>query len=122
MIRLLFFSLFTIWLLVACEKTFPPLPDDAELLDGPVEGLSEAENRRFLAGDVAFNDEVFTATTGLGPLFVSTSCGSCHAGDGKGHPMNALTRFGQCHHSRRPEAHVARAAVHLETKQPRLCD
>ncbi|HNE28288.1 MAG: thiol oxidoreductase [Saprospiraceae bacterium] len=95
MIRLLFFSLFTIWLLVACEKTFPPLPDDAELLDGPVEGLSEAENRRFLAGDVAFNDEVFTATTGLGPLFVSTSCGSCHAGDGKGHPMNALTRFGQ---------------------------
>lgn len=93
--RLFLFSLFTIWLLVACQKTFPPLPDDAELLDGPVEGLSEAENRRFLAGDVAFNDEVFTAATGLGPLFVSTSCGSCHAGDGKGHPMNALTRFGQ---------------------------
>ncbi|MDX1913384.1 MAG: di-heme oxidoredictase family protein, partial [Saprospiraceae bacterium] len=93
--RLFLFFLFTIWLLVACQKTFPPLPDDAELLDGPVEGLSEAENRRFLAGDVAFNDEVFTAATGLGPLFVSTSCGSCHAGDGKGHPMNALTRFGQ---------------------------
>lgn len=95
MIRLFLFFLFTIWFLVACEKTFPPLPDDAELLDGPVEGLNEAENRRFLAGDVAFNNEVFTAATGLGPLFVSTSCGSCHAGDGKGHPMNALTRFGQ---------------------------
>jgi len=95
MIRLFLFFLLTLWLLVACQKAFPPLPDDAELLDGPVEGLSEAENRRFLAGDVAFNDEVFTAATGLGPLFVSTSCGSCHAGDGKGHPMNALTRFGQ---------------------------
>lgn len=95
MIRFFLFSLFTIWLLVACEKTFPSLPEDAELLDGPVEGLSEVENRRFLAGDAAFNNEVFTATTGLGPLFVSTSCGSCHAGDGKGHPMNALTRFGQ---------------------------
>ncbi len=65
------------------------------LLDGPVEGLSEAENLRFLRGDVAFNDEVFTPATGLGPLFVATSCGSCHAGDGKGHPFSTLTRFGQ---------------------------
>jgi CxxC motif-containing protein (DUF1111 family) len=81
--------------LAACEKTLPPAPDDNELLDGPVEGLNMQEQRRFLAGDIAFNDEVFTASTGLGPLFVSTSCGSCHAGDGKGHPFNALTRFGQ---------------------------
>lgn len=79
-------------LFVACEGT---LPDDSALLDGPVEGLNEAENRRFLAGDIAFNNQVFTASTGLGPLFVSTSCGSCHAGDGKGHPSTALTRFGQ---------------------------
>lgn len=93
--RLFLFFLFTLWLLAACEKTFPPQPNSAELLDGPVEGLDEAENRRFLAGDGAFNNEVFTAATGLGPMFVSTSCGSCHAGDGKGHPMNALTRFGQ---------------------------
>jgi CxxC motif-containing protein (DUF1111 family) len=28
-------------------------------------------------------------------LFVSASCGSCHAGDGKGHPFTTLTRFGQ---------------------------
>jgi CxxC motif-containing protein (DUF1111 family) len=48
----------------------------------------------FLRGDVAFN-EVFTKETGLGPLFVSTSCASCHAGDGKGHPFTTLTRFGQ---------------------------
>jgi CxxC motif-containing protein (DUF1111 family) len=31
----------------------------------------------------------------LGPLFVATSCGSCHPGDGKGHPFTSLTRFGQ---------------------------
>src|SRR6185436_6101892 len=30
-----------------------------------------------------------------GPLFVATSCGSCHAGDGKGHPFTTLMRFGQ---------------------------
>ncbi len=79
----------------SCEKTLPSLPDDSAILDGPVEGLSAEENRRFLAGDVAFNDDVFTSATGLGPLFVATSCGSCHAGDGKGHPFTTLTRFGQ---------------------------
>ena len=26
---------------------------------------------------------------------MATSCGTCHAGDGKGHPFTALTRFGQ---------------------------
>jgi CxxC motif-containing protein (DUF1111 family) len=64
-------------------------------LDGPVEGLSEAENHLFLKGDAAFNTDVFTSGNGLGPLFVATSCGSCHAGDGKGHPFTTLTRFGQ---------------------------
>jgi CxxC motif-containing protein (DUF1111 family) len=81
--------------IVACQKLLPKAPPDNELLDGPVEGLSYEENRRFLAGDVAFNDEIFTSQTGLGSIFVATSCGSCHAGDGKGHPFTTLTRFGQ---------------------------
>lgn len=81
--------------IVACEKILPGTPQDNELLDGPVEGLSFEQNRQFLAGDVAFNDEVFTSQTGLGSIFVATSCGSCHAGDGKGHPFTTLTRFGQ---------------------------
>lgn len=81
--------------IIACQKLLPKAPPDNELLDGPVEGLSYEENRRFLAGDVAFNDEVFTSQTGLGSIFVATSCGSCHAGDGKGHPFTTLTRFGQ---------------------------
>lgn len=81
--------------IVACEKILPGTPPDDELLDGPVEGLSFEQNRQFLAGDVAFNDEIFTSQNGLGSIFVATSCGSCHAGDGKGHPFTTLTRFGQ---------------------------
>lgn len=79
----------------ACTKLQPAAPADDEILDGPVEGLSYDQNRRFLAGDIAFNDEIFTSQTGLGSIFVATSCGSCHAGDGKGHPFTTLTRFGQ---------------------------
>jgi CxxC motif-containing protein (DUF1111 family) len=79
----------------SCENFEPAAPLDNELLDGPVEGLSESENIRFLRGDVAFNDEVFTVETGLGPLFVANSCRGCHPGDGKGHPFTTLTRFGQ---------------------------
>ncbi len=79
----------------SCTKLQPKPPKDEEILDGPVEGLSYEEQVQFLKGDIAFNDDIFTVETGLGPLFVSTSCGSCHAGDGKGHPFTTLTRFGQ---------------------------
>ncbi len=79
---------------VSCEPNYTAVPADDEVLDGPVEGLSHEEMARFLKGDEAFN-EVFTRETGLGPTFVSTSCISCHAGDGKGHPFTTLTRFGQ---------------------------
>ena len=82
-------------LVLACSKFEPALPPDDQLLDGPLAGLNYEQNRQFLAGDVAFNDEKFTAQTGLGSIFVATSCGSCHAGDGKGHPFTTLTRYGQ---------------------------
>ena len=82
-------------LFITCSKLLPPLPDNDQVLDGPVDGLNSQENARFLAGDIAFNDMVFTKENGLGPYFVATSCGSCHAGDGKGHPSTTLTRFGQ---------------------------
>jgi CxxC motif-containing protein (DUF1111 family) len=80
---------------VSCTKILPKAPADDEILDGVVEGLTPDQQAQFLAGDVAFNDEVFTPATGLGPVFVATSCGTCHAGDGKGHPFTTLTRFGQ---------------------------
>jgi CxxC motif-containing protein (DUF1111 family) len=81
--------------IISCHKIFPAAPADDEILDGPVEGLTNEQNAIFLRGDIAFNDDVFTKETGLGPLFVATSCGTCHAGDGKGHPFTTLTRFGQ---------------------------
>jgi CxxC motif-containing protein (DUF1111 family) len=81
--------------IISCNKLMPDAPADDEILDGPADGLSPEQKRIFLRGDVAFNDEVFSANNGLGPMFVATSCGSCHAGDGKGHPFTTLTRFGQ---------------------------
>jgi CxxC motif-containing protein (DUF1111 family) len=89
------YILFTSIAFSACENFEPAGPPDDSLLDGPVEGLSETENVRFVNGDVAFNDEIFIPENGLGPLFVASSCGSCHPGDGKGHPFTTLTRFGQ---------------------------
>ena len=80
---------------LSCNKILPKAPDDDQLLDGPIDGLNAEQTKMFLSGDIAFNDEVFTAETGLGPLFVANSCGTCHAGDGKGHPFSTLTRFGQ---------------------------
>jgi CxxC motif-containing protein (DUF1111 family) len=79
---------------VSCEKLVPPAPEDEDVLDGHMQGLSSAELSKFLNGDAAFN-ETFTSQKGLGSVFVATSCGSCHAGDGKGHPFTTLTRFGQ---------------------------
>jgi CxxC motif-containing protein (DUF1111 family) len=47
-----------------------------------------------VAGDEEFA-RVFSAASGLGPVFVATSCEACHAGDGKGHPLFNITRFGR---------------------------
>src|SRR5689334_9625444 len=89
-------SLFTILIWsAACSEFEPAARESDSLLDGPVDGLSTAEHQHFLSGDAAFNNDIFTSENGLGPLFVATSCGSCHAGDGKGHPFTTLTRFGQ---------------------------
>ncbi len=79
-------------ILVSCVPE--PAPDNT-LLDGPIPGLTFEEHRRHIAGDVAFNNVVFTPTTGLGPTFVASSCGACHPADGRGHPSTALVRFGQ---------------------------
>lgn len=90
------FSIYTLVLLfLGCQEFEPSPPAESAILDGPVEGLTAAENLLFQRGDIAFNDDIFTAGNGLGPLFVATSCGSCHPGDGKGHPFTTLTRFGQ---------------------------
>ncbi|WP_428235179.1 di-heme oxidoredictase family protein [Gracilimonas sp.] len=82
-------------LMIGCDTVVPEAPAEKDLLDGPIPGLTHEEQDQFLKGDIAFNDDVFTPQTGLGPTFVATSCGSCHPGDGKGHPSTSLIRFGQ---------------------------
>lgn len=102
----LVFLLYACGVFFACENFEPAAPADDSLLDGPVPGLSEAENIVFLKGDIAFNDEIFIPESGLGPLFVANSCGSCHPGDGKGHPFTTLTRFGQYDETGNQYAHL----------------
>lgn len=91
----LLFIIAILFALTSCDDLIPQAPAENELLDGPTDGLTHGEQLQFLKGDIAFNDEVFSSANGLGPGFVATSCGSCHAGDGKGHPFTTLTRFGQ---------------------------
>jgi CxxC motif-containing protein (DUF1111 family) len=78
----------------ACDPLLPSAPPDDELLAGPIDGLSQPQRARHLAGDGQFG-RPFAAADGLGPIFVATSCESCHVGDGKGHPVFNLTRFGR---------------------------
>ncbi|MDO6431955.1 di-heme oxidoredictase family protein [Flavitalea sp. BT771] len=82
-------------LVVSCSKLEPAAPAKDKVLDGPVDGLTYAQAAQHGLGDADFTGQVFTKETGLGPIFVATSCASCHAGDGKGHPFSTLTRFGQ---------------------------
>lgn len=72
----------SLFILTSCQEFEPSAPAESEVLDGPVEGFTRSENQKFLRGDIAFNDEIFTTATGLGPLFIANSCGSCHPGDG----------------------------------------
>jgi CxxC motif-containing protein (DUF1111 family) len=67
--------------LTACGDLLTSLPEDADSLDAPLEGLTSEEMAVFLRGDGEF-----------GRPF---SCAGCHSGDGRGRPENALTRFGE---------------------------
>lgn len=79
-------------LLAGCDALLTETPDDADLMDAPLPGLTDEQLRIFLEGDEAF-EETFTVQTGLGPLFNNTSCGACHPGDGRGTPDEILVRF-----------------------------
>jgi CxxC motif-containing protein (DUF1111 family) len=81
-------------MLAGCDSLLPSAPRDDQVLDGPIDGLSGPQLATFAQGDEEFN-RVFSAEEGAGPLFVAASCGSCHPGDGKGHPVFNLTRFGR---------------------------
>lgn len=51
--------------------------------DIPIAGVSAEFKKLFFEGDAAF-DAVFLEGDGLGPNYIRTSCGSCHAAAGKG--------------------------------------
>jgi CxxC motif-containing protein (DUF1111 family) len=79
---------------VGCtDALLPPAPADTELLAGPIDGLTGQQRLAHAQGDAEFARH-FTVPDGLGPLFIAQSCESCHAGDGKGHPLFDITRFG----------------------------
>ena len=77
-----------------CHELFTELPDDGDLLDAPLPGLTPEESAAFLRGDEQFGRN-FSVGEGLGPIFNNVSCASCHSGDGRGRPENALSRFGE---------------------------
>ena len=77
----------------ACGELFTAAPDDGDLFDAPLPGLSADERAAFARGDAEFGRAFFPGD-GLGPLFNNVSCASCHSGDGRGHPRTALVRFG----------------------------
>lgn len=76
------------------EPLFPGTPTDNEILEGPIDGLSASQHAVFVRGDGEFG-RPFAPLEGLGPLFIAQSCDACHAGDGKGHPIFDITRYGR---------------------------
>jgi CxxC motif-containing protein (DUF1111 family) len=77
----------------ACSELLTSAPDDADLFDAPLEGLTVDERAAFVRGDAEFGRR-FSAATGLGPIFNNVSCASCHSGDGRGRLENSLFRLG----------------------------
>src|SRR5262245_58772043 len=78
--------------LAACSQMLTSAPPSGDVFDGPLEGLTPAEQAAFVEGDAQFG-RPFSIHEGLGPIFNNVSCASCHSGDGRGRPENALLRF-----------------------------
>jgi CxxC motif-containing protein (DUF1111 family) len=84
----------TVLSITSCKKLIPDMIDPSFGVCGPIDNLSNSQTILFSKG----NDQFFairTSATGLGPYFVSNSCGGCHSSDNRGHPFTILTRFGQ---------------------------
>jgi CxxC motif-containing protein (DUF1111 family) len=70
-------------LVASCDALITAAPDPADVLDGPLEGLTAPELAVFALGDAQF-ERRFSPAAGLGPIFNNVSCGGCHSGDGRG--------------------------------------
>jgi CxxC motif-containing protein (DUF1111 family) len=80
--------------IAACDLLLPGAPADDSVLDGMIDGLTGPQSATHVRGDEEFGRS-FAAFEGAGPMFVATKCADCHVGDGKGHPVFNLTRFGR---------------------------
>jgi CxxC motif-containing protein (DUF1111 family) len=78
---------------VACDQLTTVAPQDGDVFDAPIDGLTDAEMAAFARGDAEFERQ-FAPNTGLGPIFNDVSCATCHSGDGRGVLRNALFRIG----------------------------
>ena len=87
-------ALLLLGVLTGCDLLTPGVPPEGQVLDGTIDGMTASQVRQHLVGDEEFGRR-FTVADGLGPIFVATSCEQCHVGDGKGHPVFNLTRFGR---------------------------
>lgn len=83
-----------IFFAAACADLLPPEPEPESVLAAPIEDLTSQQFKNHIVGDEEFG-RIFGTIDGLGPTFVSNSCETCHVGDGKGHPLTTLTRFGR---------------------------
>lgn len=95
-IRLLAFStgifICTVLATVACEDILPAEPAAETLLGEPIADLTPVQLQNHIKGDEEFG-RTFGVVDGLGPVFISNSCESCHIGDGKGHPATSIVLF-----------------------------
>jgi CxxC motif-containing protein (DUF1111 family) len=78
--------------LYGCDTLMTSAPEDQDLLDAPLAGLSRDLNAIFLDGDERFA-KVFRVQDGLGPIFNNVSCAGCHPGDGRGTPELGFPRI-----------------------------
>lgn len=81
------------FVLSGCDLLGPDLPPDDLTLDAPFDDLTPEQLAVHVAGDEEFGRR-FSPEEGLGPIFIASSCDQCHVGEGKGHPVFDITRFG----------------------------
>jgi CxxC motif-containing protein (DUF1111 family) len=79
--------------LLACDRLTTQAPEEGDVFDAPVEGLTDVEMAAFARGDAEFSRR-FSPASGLGPIFNNASCFACHSGDGRGRLDNSLQRIG----------------------------
>lgn len=93
-IKRLFLMVGVVFLIMLGCDLYPDAPADNEILDAPLEDLTPEQLSLHLKGDEEFGRR-FTNKDGVGPIFVANSCDACHPGEGKGHPVFNLSRFGR---------------------------